>query len=350
MTPAPATMRAIVLDGPGAPAGLQARRAPSPQAGPDEAVVEVIAAAVNRSDLLNVIGLPITTYPRVPGRDFCGTVVEGPAELIGTICWGTGSGDLGFGRDGSHAERLVVPVAALVPRPAAWTAVEAGAAGLSYLVSADGLDRAGLASAGPAAAAGREDPIAPTVLVTGAAGGVGSAASALARWRGARLVAAVADEIERDAVLAAHPEAVVAVAGTDDLPKVVGAATDGRGAEIVFDTVGNAVFADCVASLADGGRMVVITAIPGAEAPLDLFGFYRRSATLTTANSTRRDSAWAGETLRGLLPGFESGELPPPVVAEEFALEDCVDAYRAVQEGRRGRVLLRCADEKGSGR
>ena len=99
VTPAPATMRAIVLDGPGAPAELHARRAPSPQAGPEEAVVEVIAAAVNRSDLLNVIGLPITTYPRVPGRDFCGTVVAGPPELVGTTCWGTGSGDLGFSRD-----------------------------------------------------------------------------------------------------------------------------------------------------------------------------------------------------------------------------------------------------------
>ncbi len=348
VTTARETMRAIVLDGPGAPAELRARRAPSPQAGPDEAVLEVIAAAVNRSDLLNVIGLPITSYPRVPGRDFCGTVVEGPAEFLGTTCWGTGSGDLGFARDGSHAERLVVPVAALVPLPPGWSAAEAGAAGLSYLVAADGLGRAGLLG-GTADGVPRDDASALTVLVTGAAGGVGSAASALARSRGARLVAAVADPVERDTVLAAHPEATVAVAGTDGFPAVVAAATEGRGADIVFDTVGNPVFADCIAGLGEGGQMIVITAVPGAEVPLDLFGFYRRSATLTTANSTRRDCVWAGETLRGLLPGFESRELPPPLVAEEFSLEDCAHAYRAVQEGRRGRVLLRCADEKGSG-
>src|SRR5262249_55626067 len=96
-------------------------------------------------------------------------------------------------------------------------------------------------------------------------------------------------------------------------------------------------------------RMVVITALPGAEAPFDLFGFYRRSASLLTANTTRFDSSWAGGLLRELLPGFESGALPAPTIAEELPLESCADAYRAVQEGRPGRVVLRCADEEGSG-
>src|SRR5262245_56047868 len=102
----PTTMRALVLDGPGAPAELSARRVPLPTAAAGEAVVEVHAAAVNRSDVLNVIGLPLTSFPRVPGRDFAGVVVDGPADLVGGRCWGTGSGDLGFSRDGSHAERL----------------------------------------------------------------------------------------------------------------------------------------------------------------------------------------------------------------------------------------------------
>jgi len=338
--PAPtdsSTMRALVLDGPGAPAELSARRVPVPEATAGEAVVEVHAAAVNRSDLLNVLGLPITTYPRVPGRDFAGVVVAGPEELVGSQVWGTGSGDLGFSRDGSHAERLAVPAAALVPLPATMSLEQAGAAGLSYLVAFDGLTKAGLG--------GEPDQ---AVLVTGAAGGVGAAASALARQRGARLLAAVLDEREREAVLAAHPEATVVVSGEQPLPEAVARATDDKGADIVYDTIGNAVFADCVASLAEGGRMVVITAVPGAEAPLDLFGFYRRSAVLLTANTTRLDSAWAGGLLRELLPGFESGALPPPEIAEEMALEDCADAYQAVQEGRPGRVVLRCATEEGS--
>jgi len=328
-------MRALVLEGATDLADLSIQEVASPRLRPGRAIIAVAAAAVNRSDVLNASGMiPVTTHPRVPGRDFAGTVVAGPKDLLGKSFWGTGGNALGFGEDGSHAELISVEVEALVPLPATMTLVEAAAAGLSYFVSSHGLAKAGLG----------EEPE-QTVVVTGAAGGVGAAAASQVVWRGAQLVAAVLDQAERDAVLAAHPGAVVAVAGEDPLEDVVGAATDGGGADIVYDTVGNAVFAGAVESLADGGRMVVITAVPGAEpVPLDLFGFYRRSATLLTANSTFAGPAVAGEALRALLPGFEAGALAPPSIAEEFALEDAAQAYEAVRQGRHGRIVLRPAN------
>src|SRR5579862_4717107 len=85
--------------------------------GKDEVKVRLRAAAVNPSDVRNVEGkMEGTTLPRTPGRDFAGVVVDGPAALVGLEVWGTG-GDIGFTRDGSHAESIVIPAAAAVRKP-----------------------------------------------------------------------------------------------------------------------------------------------------------------------------------------------------------------------------------------
>jgi NADPH:quinone reductase len=326
-------MKALILDEPGgSPAELDARDAPMPLLGGGDVLIRVAAAAVNRSDLLNVIGMPITDYPRIPGRDFAGTIVEGPADLIGTQCWGTGSGDLGFRRDGSHAEYVVVPVDGVVPVPSTFTLDQAGAAGLSYAAAADGLDTAGLRWEGQ------------TVLVTGGAGGVGAAVAAISRWRGAKLIAGVLDAEEAAAVRLAHPEATVVIDTEESLTEVVREVTDGRGVDIVYDTVGNPVFHEAAKALGIGGRMIIITATPGADVPFDLFTFCRTGGALLTANSTRFDCVWTAGLLRGLMVGFESGALPPPRVALRVPLEEAAQAFLAVQQGTRGRVLLAPAD------
>jgi NADPH2:quinone reductase len=326
-------MKALILDKPGgSPAELSTREVPLPSVGAGEALVRVAAAAVNRSDLLNVIGMPITDYPRIPGRDFAGTIVDGPSDLVGTRCWGTGSGDLGFRRDGSHAEYVVVPVEGILPLPSTFTLDQAGAAGLSYAIAADGLATAGLRGEGQ------------TVLVTGAAGGVGAAVAAISRWRGGELIAAVLDAEEAAAVHVAHPEATIVVDGEESLTEVVRETTDGRGADIVYDTVGNPVFGEAAKALGTGGRMIVITATPGVDVPFDLFTFYRTGASLLTANSTRANCGWTAGLLRGLMPGFESGALPPPRVELRVPLEEAASAFLAVQQGARGRVILAPAD------
>jgi NADPH:quinone reductase-like Zn-dependent oxidoreductase len=251
-------MRALQIDGAQGLEELEVRELPQPAPAEGQALVEVAAAAVNRSDLLNVLGMmPITQYPRVPGRDFAGTVLEGPEDLVGTSVWGTGGNELGFGHDGTHAELLTVPVGALVPLPSTLSLEQAGAAGLSYQIANDGLTKAGL---GPGAGPQK-------VLVTGAAGGVGAAVASLAAWRGAEIFAAVLDETERDAVLAAHPAATVAVTAEQELSQVVAEASGGAGVDVIFDTVGNPLFEEAIKCLAIGGRMIVITAAPGITVP-----------------------------------------------------------------------------------
>src|SRR5215208_8304853 len=103
-------MQAVLIERFGNPSELRPVEVPRPVPGEGEVLIEVYAAAVNRSDVLNARGsFPFTTLPRIPGRDFAGVVVEGPQELLGTEVWGTGGGDLGFIRDGSHARYLPVP-------------------------------------------------------------------------------------------------------------------------------------------------------------------------------------------------------------------------------------------------
>src|SRR5580658_588446 len=87
-----------------------------PKADPDTAIVKVAAGAISPSDVRNVEGkMEDTTLPRVPGRDYAGTVVH-PAEWMGAEVWGTG-GEIGFSIDGSHAELIAVPIGSLRRKP-----------------------------------------------------------------------------------------------------------------------------------------------------------------------------------------------------------------------------------------
>src|SRR5271155_4998329 len=106
-------MRAIRFKTFGDPSVLQLAEVAAPAIGETTALVRVMAASINPSDVKNVAGaMKQTTLPRIPGRDFAGVVEAGPAGWIGAEVWGTG-GDTGFTRDGSHAEFIALPAECL---------------------------------------------------------------------------------------------------------------------------------------------------------------------------------------------------------------------------------------------
>src|SRR5690349_24154278 len=112
------------------------------RAGADEVVVEIHAAGINRSDVSAAIGrMPQAVWPRTPGRDWAGTVVEGASDLVGREVFGAG-GDLGITRDGSHASHLVMSRDVVVERPDALTLAEAGALGVPFVTAQEGFSRA----------------------------------------------------------------------------------------------------------------------------------------------------------------------------------------------------------------
>jgi NADPH2:quinone reductase len=159
----------------GSPSQLRLVERPLPQANANTAVVRIEAASVNPSDVKNVAGrMSQTTLPRVPGRDYSGVVVDGPKEWINQEVWGTG-GDVGFSRDGSHAEYIQVPVASLIRKPETLSYEQAACVGVTFVTAWCALNYAKLAKG-------------ETFAVFGANGGVGGAAIQIAKYLGAHVI------------------------------------------------------------------------------------------------------------------------------------------------------------------
>jgi NADPH:quinone reductase len=323
-------MQAVLIERFGDPSELRQKEVPKPDPGEGEVLVEVHAAAVNRSDVLNARGsFAFTTLPRIPGRDFAGVVVEGPRELVGTEVWGTGGGELGFIRDGSHAQYLAVSRNAVAPKSDTLSLEEAAASGLAYVTAGSALIELGGVSAGE------------TSLVTGAAGGVGSAAVMIARWKGARVIGAIKDESERAMAARAGVDVIIDTS-REGVTDAVLAATDGRGADLVLDAVGGPLFEPALNSLGEKGRMVVITTTPGKQhVSFNLLDFYRKGLRLFGLLTSFLDAEGSAGVLRDLGPGFDEGALRAPAIAERYPLEQAGTAYARVESGEvAGRVLL----------
>jgi NADPH2:quinone reductase len=128
-------MRALRFEKTGSLDDLSIRELPIPTPAAGEVLVQVKAAAVNPSDVKNVQGkMHETSVPRTPGRDFAGVVAGGLDELSGQAVFGSG-GNLGFGRDGSHAEYVVVPANAVLPLPRNFSFEQAAAIGVAYITA-----------------------------------------------------------------------------------------------------------------------------------------------------------------------------------------------------------------------
>ena len=109
--------------------------------GPNDLLIEVKAAAVNPSDVKAATGLmPYAVFPRTPGRDYAGVVIDGPAGTIGREVFGS-SGDLGIRRDGTHATHLVVEADAVVEKPRSISWEEAAGIGVPFVTAMEGLRR-----------------------------------------------------------------------------------------------------------------------------------------------------------------------------------------------------------------
>ena len=296
-----------------------------------EAVVAVRAASINPSDVKNVAGrMRQTVPPRTPGRDFAGIVVDGPSSWLGAQVWGTG-GDIGFKRDGSHAEYLRLPVEALARMPAKLEFQQAAAVGVNYVTAKIGLDYAGLVHG-------------ETLVVIGATGGVGGAACVIGAARGARVLAACRGT-PASASPARHAGAELIDITATDLAAAVADLTKGEGADVIYDCVGRPDLTQAaLASLAFRGGLVVIAGTPGEQVPLELIPFYRRECRLIGVDSLKRSAAECAPMMEALRQGFEDGTHPPPAIAAAYDLSRGPEAYADVARGTRGRIVLTMGD------
>jgi len=293
----------------------------------DEVLVEVRTAAVNPSDVKATLGsMAHAVWPRTPGRDWAGIVREGPSDLLGQEVFGSG-GDLGITRDGTHAHHLVLPRDALVTKPTSMTLAEAGALGVPFVTAQEGLRRAGLPRPGE------------VVLVMGGNGRVGQAAAQIAAMHGATVFVVTRGNTPYAGYACAPVRTIDA---SDDVAGTIRAATDGHGADLVYNTVGSPYFAAANQAMAAGGRQIFIST-QERTVPFDIFAFYRGRHTYVGVDSLALDSRATAAVLRDLVPGFASGQLKPFEVRDAacYPLDRAAEAYCAVLAGARDRVVLR---------
>jgi NADPH:quinone reductase-like Zn-dependent oxidoreductase len=285
-------------------------------------VVEVHAASVNPLDIANILGLLGTPLPKIPGGDFAG-VVDSAGDHVGEEVWGVGPA-LGLALDGNragtHARFVAIPERWLSRKPESLTMAEAAAVGRSHWAAWETLINI------------MEIVPGETILITGGAGLVGQAATALARWRGAEVI--VADRRRPDGV----EQFIDPSSG--DIREAVLELTDGRGADLVLDTVGGELFVPALQSLRCDGRMV---GLHGGPEPVtfDLNELYSRQIHVTGLASVFWDGAHVARIFDQLRALFDHGLLAPPAV-KTWPLEDSAEAYQTVLDGSAGikQVLL----------
>jgi NADPH:quinone reductase-like Zn-dependent oxidoreductase len=310
-------MKALRFSAFGPPTVLRIEELPIPDPGAGESLVQVKAAGINPSDIGNVSGrFGKTTLPRTPGRDFAGIVAKGKYE--GQEVWGS-SPALGIDHDGSHAEYVAVPDETLSLKPQALSMAQAGSLGVPYITAWAAVAIAAQIQAGE------------TILIVGAGGAVGQAATQIANWKRARVIGAgVTSEPIPGAVATIDTK-------TEDLRAKVFELTAGRGADAVFDTVGGPMFEPALRSLAVGGRQVTISSAGEPRVSFNLVDFYHNRSRLIGVDSYGLTPRQVGEINDELRPGFDTGALQPPPV-EIVPFEKAVEAY--------GRVAARQAPTK----
>jgi NADPH:quinone reductase len=294
----------------------------------NEVLIEIKAAAVNPSDTKAATGLmAYAVFPRTPGRDYAGVVIDGPTGTVGREVFGS-SGDLGIRRDGTHATHLVVERDAVVDKPNSISWEEAAGIGVPFVTAMEGFRRAGVPKSGE------------TVVIMGVNGKVGQAATQIATWHGARVIGVV----RKSEPYEGHTNATIEMidASATDVAARVRELTDGKGASIVFNTVGDPYFQAAHKSLALRGRQILIAAI-NPVVQFNILEFYRGQHAYFGIDTLALSSVATGDVLRELAPGFASGHLKAFRInpATIYSLEDAKQAYVAVAGSSRDRVILR---------
>lgn len=325
-------MKAVVISKPGGPEVLETRDIPEPVAGPDDLVVRVHAAGLNRADLLQRRGGYPQPGPKpefeVPGLEYAGEV-----SAVGSRVDGFAVGDrvMGLLPGGGYAEYISTPdrLAMRIPPDLSWA--EAGGTPEVYITAHDALRQCALVAG-------------ESVLVHAAGSGVGVAATQIAKAMGASLVIGTAGSAEKLDAAAALGLDVGVNYHTQDFADEVLNATDGRGVDVVLDVIGAPYWDQNMRALARLGRMVIVGLMGGAklEVNLGVFAAKRVQVRGTTLRSRPlEEKALAVRAFeKSVLPHIASGRIHVPV-DRTFPLEEVADAHRYLESNANfGKVVL----------
>jgi NADPH2:quinone reductase len=322
-------MKAVLCKAYGPPESLVVEDLASPEPGPGEVVISVKAASVNFPDVL-IIQNKYQFKPPLPFSP--GSEVAGVIKAIGEGVSGFEPGDavMAFTTYGGFAEEVKTEARRLLPLPAGMDFISATAFGLTYATSDFGLRDRGELQAGE------------TLLVLGAAGGVGLAAIELGKILGARVIACASTD-DKLAVCREHGADETINYATEDLRERIKALTSGAGVDVVYDPVGGPYTEPALRSLAWRGRLLVVGFAAGEipKIPLNLTLLKGCSIVgVFWGDFTRREPRRFAEAMQQLGQWFAEGRIKPHVSAT-FPLERASDALTMMANREvKGKVVL----------
>ncbi len=312
-------VRSVVIDD----GNLQLRERPTPEPGPGDVLVQVAAAGVNAADLLQRRGLyppPPGAPADVPGLELAGVVIaRGDGVDVGwdgrRVC-----AIVGGGGQSTHA---VVPAEHLIPVPTSAGWDEAGGFAEAFLTAHDALVSQARVASGE------------HVVVSGAAGGVGSAAIQIAHRLGAHVSAVTRGREHHGALLSLGADRALTVDDVDSLSAV----------DVVLELVGPIHLERVMPRLAPRARVVVIGIGSGAEARVDLRRVMAQRLTITgstlRARPREEKAVVTARATADLWEAWNAGAIHVPVESR-FSLDDVTEAYEAfARPGKFGKVILR---------
>jgi NADPH2:quinone reductase len=326
----PTTMKAVRVHAPGGLEVLTLEDVPVPTPGPGQLLVRLDAAGLNFIDVYKRTGLYPIPHPSILGEEGAGTVVSTGPDVSGfapgaRVAWAMVLG--------AYAEYGLVPAAKAVPIPDGVPSATAAA------VMLQGMTAHYLANS--------TFPLQKneTCLIHAAAGGTGLLLVQIAKRRGARVIATAGTDEKAALARGAGADEVI-VYSRQDFAAEVKRLTDGRGVQVVYDSVGKSTFLAGLDVLAPRGMMVLFGASSGPVAPIDPQILNQKGSLFLTRPSLGAYIATREELLRrsgDLFNWIAAGELSVRIGAE-FPLAQARAAHQAL-EGRQtsGKVLLRIA-------
>ncbi len=321
-------MQAVTFDSFGGPEVLRLAEVPTPEPGPDEVLIRVLASGVNRADLLQRQG----HYPPPRGAsEILGLEVSGVVDSVGDGVrdWQSGDECVALLSGGGYAEYVAVPAGQVVQPPRGTDLVTA-----SGLIEVAATVTSNLSLVGLRAG--------ETFLVHGGTGGIGTFAIQYASGLGARVFATAGTP--RKLELCRDLGAADAFDYHGNWLAALREATDGRGADVILDVMGAAYLASNLDALALDGRLVVIGLQGGRSGTLDLAKLLAKRASVTATGLRGRPveqkAAICAEVVQSVWPLIESGRIKP-ATETRYGAADAADAHRHLASGEAvGKVIL----------
>ena len=302
---------------------------PTPTLKPGCVIVDVKASALNFPDVLMIQGKYQSQppFPFSPGGEFAG-IVSAVAE--GVSEWQVGDEVFGGMGHGCFAQQICVPTSALRAKPASMTFAQASGISTTYGTSYYALKQRGQLQPGE------------TLLVLGAAGGVGLAAVELGKAMGARVIAAASSAEKLEVAKAAGADELIDYSD-GELKDKVKALTEGRGADVIYDPVGGPLFDQCMRCINWYGRVLIVGFVGGDIPKLPTNLVLLKSCQVVGVFYGAFSARFPQESQQNfaeIMDMFNAGKINP-LVGKEFAFDEYADALNCLEQRQAiGKVVL----------